>query len=536
VIGHLEVFMTEGSPGGRLPMSLVRYQIISSFLAETPPRGERQATLVRLAAKTWTGPDGEPVQFAAETLRSWVRRYQKEGLPGLEDKPRPQRGVQVLSPETVELACAIKKEVPARSLDRIIRILEGMDKVEQGFVRRSTLHRALRAKGLSARKARIPDSEDLDRFEAVAPNDLWQSDMLAGPWLPDPERPTKMRRAWLYAFLDDHSRLLLHGRFSFKGDLPALELVFRRALQKFGKPRRVYYDNGATYRSHHMRQIVAEIGIHGIIFTKVRRPMGHGKIEALNKYVTAAFIEEVRASRIRTLDELNEAFVAWCGPEYNGLIHGETGERPVDRWKAGLARIAWVDEEKLRLAFLWKEERTADKAGVFQLFGTEYQVGPAHARRRVEIRYDPEHTDEIEVWCDGRFAERVRPFHVRHHRRPRPPEDETAPSPTPAEPVADWLGHLVEKRRRESFAEPTPSQLAQTEADRRSQADEAVVALLAARLDPAVRDDDTVRVFVSRYGPFELDAATSAVDRVVEREGRDQHVSRYLDAILEESR
>lgn len=104
------------------------------------------------------------------------------------------------------------------------------------------------------------------------PNEMWQSDMLQGPWLPDPRRPKKARRSWLYAFLDDHSRLCLHGRFSFKGDLPALELVFRRSLQKYGVPRRVYYDNGAVYRSEHMRHVVACLGIEGITFTQVRRP------------------------------------------------------------------------------------------------------------------------------------------------------------------------------------------------------------------------------------------------------------------------
>ena len=45
--------------------------------------------------------DGEPLRVSAETLRSWVRRYRKGGLPGLMDKPRPQRGVQALTPDAV---------------------------------------------------------------------------------------------------------------------------------------------------------------------------------------------------------------------------------------------------------------------------------------------------------------------------------------------------------------------------------------------------------------------------------------------------
>jgi transposase len=225
----------------RRATALLRYQVISAYLALEPRRGQKRPLLEQLAARTWLDPTtGQPLTVAAETIRSWVRRYREGGLAGLEDKLRAQRGGTALKPEALDLAAQLKREVPERSLDRLIHILEETHLVERGHIRRSTLHRALRSLGLSQSPPRVADQKDLDRFEADAPNDLWQSDLLSGPWLPDPARPGKSRRAWLYAFLDDHSRLLLHGRFSFRGELPALELVFRRALQRWGTPRRVY--------------------------------------------------------------------------------------------------------------------------------------------------------------------------------------------------------------------------------------------------------------------------------------------------------
>ena len=237
----------------RLERALRRYEVISPYIAAQPERGQKRKLLEQLAARRWTDERGEPMEVSAETIRSWVRRYRRGGLGGLKDKTRARRGVQALTAQQVELVYELKREVPERSLDRIISIAEGMKLIEPGVLRRSTLHRVLQAQGLSARRCQVPDVKDLDRFEAVAANGTWQSDMLVGPWLPDPQRPGKMRRAYLYAFLDDHCRLLLHGRFSFKGDLPALELVFRRCLQKWGVPRRVHYDNGQAYRSGHMR-------------------------------------------------------------------------------------------------------------------------------------------------------------------------------------------------------------------------------------------------------------------------------------------
>jgi len=516
-----------------LHKALTRYEVISAYLAMDPPRGQRRRLLEQLAARTWAGPDGEPLRVAAETIRVWVRRYRTQGLDGLRDKARPVRGCQALTPEQAELAVKLKREVPERSLDRLITILEEMQLVEPGVVRRSTLHRVLQSAGVSRRRGRVPDRKDLDRFEADAPNELWQSDMLVGPWLPDPARPGKVRRAYLYAFLDDHSRLLLHGRFSFKGDLPALELVFRRCLQKYGQPRRVYYDNGQTYRSKHMRQIVATLGIHPIIFTRTYRPMGHGKIEKLNELIRSAFIAELKASRITTLDELNEAFIAWADLHYNRKTHGETGQTPLDRWRTGVERVCYADEDRLRQAFLWQERRTSDKSGVFSLFGIKYQVSAGLARRRVELRYDPEQLEQIEVWRKGVFQERVKPFAVRRHRRPRAKaEAPVAPETETPAPTADWLAHLVAQRREQGFLEPSPRQLAERAAARRAEADQAIVELLADVLDEAVFDEAAIRDYLERYGPFDVERAQGVLERMLEHGGRpDHHVHLYLDAI-----
>ena len=514
----------------RMAQALCRYEIVGRYLALKPKRGTKRKLLEELANQLWTGPDGEPFQAAADTIRVWARRYRRGGLTGLMDKERPRRGVGALSAEQCELIRGLKREVPERSLERLIKIAEEMGLVERGLLRRSTVHRVLRTAGISACRARTPDRKDLDRFEADLANDLWQSDLLTGPWLPDPGRPGKVRRAHLFAFLDDHSRLLLYGRFGFKEDLPHLELVFRRALQKWGVPRRVYYDNGQVYRAVHMRRIVAELGIHRIVFTEKRRPEGHGKIEALNRLIRSAFLAELEASRVATLDELNEAFAAWADGEYNRRVHGETGEQPLLRWRAGVRHVRYAEEEKLRQAFLWKETRTADKAGLFSLLGTRYQVGPELARRKIEARFDPEALHEVEVWHRGSFAQRTRPFAVMPHRRPKPVEEE--PPAKGAKPIADWLSHLVEQRRRQGFLEPPPRTLVEEAREKREQADLALLDLLTDRLEREVVDAAAVRDFLQRCGPFDTELAEQTIDQLFDQgERRDRHVLFYLEAI-----
>lgn len=513
---------------GPSELALLRFQAVSAYLSLDPPRGQRRDVLERLAQKLRVLPDGREVTFSAETLRSWVRRYNQGGLAALEDRPRPRPGVQVLTPDEIAIICRLKREVPERSLDRLrhIAIEHGLLSAETS---RSTIHRVLQQEGLSKRPRSQNSTKDLDRFEAAAPNDLWQSDMLVGPWLPDPRRPGKHRRAYLYAFIDDHSRLLLAGRFAFKGDLPALELVFREALRRHGVPRRVYYDNGKTYRSRHMRVVCAELGVHGMVFTRPYRPEGHGKIEAFNRFCTAAFIAEVKASPgIRDLDSLNLAFRAWVERYYNERVHAEILETPSERWRRGLAEMKVVDEVALRRAFLWSEDRTPDKTGLLSLFGVRYQVGPTLARKRVQVRFDPERLDEVEIWHGGSFVERVQRFEVRTHRR-AVQEDPELPAEEPSEPVADFLGKLVRDRKDEDWDGEAALQraLAERQAD-----DDTIVEHLRDRLAADTFDEDAVRAFLHRYGPLDPRAVVEAIDFAVELGGIDQHVDVLLGEIL----
>jgi transposase InsO family protein len=415
-------------------------------------------------------------------------------------------------------------------LERIIEVAEKTGQVEAGVLHRSTVHRVLQSRGLSKRHCRIPDKEDLDRFEADASNDLWQSDMLVGPWLPDPDRPGKMRRANLFLFMDDHSRIILYGRFGFREDLPHLELVFRRAVQLYGVPRRAYFDNGKVYRSGHVQQIAAYLEIYRVVFTTPYRPEGHGKVEALNRYIRAAFIAEVQASQITTLEELNEAFAAWVDEGYNQRVHGETGETPKERWERGIEGIRFADEEHLRQAFLWKETRTTDKTGVFKLFGVKYQMGPGFARKRLQVRYDPEELHQVELWRNNEFVARVKPLQISAHRRER--AETPIPNDTERAPVVDYLGHLVEERRKQGLKEPSPRALAKKAQQKREQNTQQIISLLDDRLNPGVVDAGEVRRFMERFGPFDADLAEIALDEMLESGAqKDLPVSIYLGAM-----
>ena len=185
-------------------------------------------------------------------------------------------------------------------------------------------------------------------------------------------------------------------------------------------PLRVYYDNGKVYRANHMRLICAELNIHRPIHTKPYRPQGHGKIEAFNRFCVTNFIAEVKASTIRTLDQLNQAFFAFIDVEYNRRRHSELAMSPKQRWLKDASRITYLDEEKIRMAFLWRELRTADKTGVIRLFNHKVQSGTRSCQKNgpksAMIRNGSIRSKFIST---ATFVQRAKPLRITAHRAPK---------------------------------------------------------------------------------------------------------------------
>jgi transposase InsO family protein len=141
----------------------------------------------------------------------------------------------------------------------------------------STLYRFLKQRGLSERQLLAPPAHK--KFEAEHSNQIWQSDMLYGPYV---QRPGggKMQ-ALLHAILDDASRLIPHAQFY--ASLDACLDCLRQAIAARGVPVRLYMDNAKIYRSPQLARISvarisASIGVL-IVHTPPYQPEGRGKIE-----------------------------------------------------------------------------------------------------------------------------------------------------------------------------------------------------------------------------------------------------------------
>ena len=123
----------------------------------------------------------------------------------------------------------------------------------------STVHRLFAAHGFVGQPAAstMPDAK---AFTHPYANDLWMSDVMHGPRLLEPGR-RRGTKVYLLAFLDDASRLVPFAAFYRAESSACFQDALKQALLRRGIPRRLYCDNGALYRSHHLHVICATLGI-----------------------------------------------------------------------------------------------------------------------------------------------------------------------------------------------------------------------------------------------------------------------------------
>lgn len=395
-----------------------RYETFAPLLNENIDAFERR----RLRAQIL-----ESSGLSERQLRRYIQRYKENGYRSLADVPRSDKGSLRAVPEAaVDEAVKLRQELPSRSVKRIIEILEGEKIVKPGEVNRTSLNRHLIARGYGAAQLRAEGkaAKPASRFERKRRNDLFQADIKYGPILAD---KGKKRKTYLLTIIDDKSRMPMHAEFYGNQRLPILEDCFRKALLKFGKPKEVLVDNGKIFVSKWFRLACARLGINHIA-AKPYSAQTKGKCEKYHQRVDE-FMDELSLEPVKTLAELNRKFSAYIEEGYMHEPHealkveerdAKTGEllsrrerTPYQAYTEDPAKVSYVSSIECRDAFLWEEQRTADKSGCISFKGMSYDVGVALSRRRVDVRYDPFDISLVEIWHGGKFQRKAEVLEIR---------------------------------------------------------------------------------------------------------------------------
>jgi putative transposase len=86
----------------------LRFSVVGQLLAAPPPRGELQAELERLAARSWRHPStGEPTSFGVSTIERWLseaRKAREDPVSALRRKIRSDCGQQASMGDAIRQA------------------------------------------------------------------------------------------------------------------------------------------------------------------------------------------------------------------------------------------------------------------------------------------------------------------------------------------------------------------------------------------------------------------------------------------------
>lgn len=401
-------------------VGLFRYQLICPALDKHLSTKARGRLVRDIAAREHTDPFGVRVRYSRDTLDRWIRRYRAGGFVELIPSTRavcPRTDVA-----TLELAAALKRESPARTAAQVARILRasaGWAPSESTLLR---LFHRLELIGPAAGDAPVV----FGRFEAENPNDRWTGDALHGPRIGG-------RKTYLFAFLDDHSRLICGYRFGFSEDTVRLGVALEPALAARGVPASVYVDNGSAFVDAWLLRACAKLGIR-LVHSTPHRPQGRGKIERFFRTVREQFLVEISDTTAEdllaagtdprsALLELNGLLTAWIETEYHRRTHTETGQSPLDRWDGGWVRLGRTPSmptaDDLTEAFLWSQYRTVTKTATVSLHGNTYQVDAALVGRKVELVFSPFDMETVEVRYQNKGHGKALPHNITRHVHPK---------------------------------------------------------------------------------------------------------------------
>jgi putative transposase len=353
--------------------------------------GEKERILRVQVSKDWNIPYSNKSYMSKATILNWYKKYLDGGkkIEALYPSDRGDKGKnRTLDEETTNALILFRKENPKISVTRLLEKAKSQKIIPPGNkVSLESVYRILRSHKLDIKKKK----EDMRKFEVQMSNDLWQSDCMHGPKI---LHEGKMCKTYLFAIIDDHSRLIPHGQFYFKENVENYLDCFWTAMKKRGVPRKLYVDNGPSFRSHRVQLGCAAIGI-GLSYARPYRPQGKGKIERYFRTVRGQFLPELPENI--TLDKLNDLFTHYVEDIYHKRRHGTTGETPINRY---------LDDGKtLRRApdnlpdfFRKKETRIVNNDRTVKLDGQLFEAPIGLIGQQVTLRF--ESYDRIEVFLD----------------------------------------------------------------------------------------------------------------------------------------
>ncbi|HEX2185425.1 MAG TPA: IS481 family transposase [Chloroflexota bacterium] len=253
--------------------------------------------------------------ISRDTFYRWRARYRAEGLAGLEARSSaPKSSPRRTLPDVEDAVVALRKALEEAGFDA------GAGTIQWHLGRRgpaavpsvATIWRILVRRGFVVPQPRKRPTSSWRRFQAAAPNELWQADA------------TKVTIATgqveILSFLDDHSRLLTGCRALASVSTEDTWEAFSAAVRAWGLPRGHLSDNGLNF-SGRLRGF--EVGFEanlraaGVrpIVSRPFHPQTCGKVERFHQTLKRWLRRQALARDLAELQAHVDRFAAYYNAE-----------------------------------------------------------------------------------------------------------------------------------------------------------------------------------------------------------------------------
>ena len=291
----------------------------------TPLGRERMVNMV-LSGQTPKAVS-EAVGVCPRTVRKWVRRFEAEGLAGLQDRSsRPERLRQPTPQITVDRIEALRRQ---RLTGKAIAIETG--------VSAATVSRVLKRLGLNRLSALEP-AEPPRRYQRDRPGELIHIDIKKlgrfdriGHRITGRQTGIATSRAsgweFVHVCIDDASRIAFSKVMKTQRKACAIAFL-KAAIAYYAKlgitVERVMTDNGSCYRAKAFRNACKRLGIKHL-FTKPYTPRTNGKAE---RFIQTALREWAYAKAYDTSQQRAAELPYWMHRYNWHRPHGSIGSVP----------------------------------------------------------------------------------------------------------------------------------------------------------------------------------------------------------------
>lgn len=374
-------------------IALFRYGLISPVVTNTFEDKSQMDYFRRVALSKYTLL-GKEVSFTALSIKNWYISYRKYGFDGLIPKTRTDFNTsRKLKKEVQEKIIEYKKTYPHISGTLIYTKL-----IEEGYINAFDVSKSTVLKYIRDHALLFGDTTCIDRkaFEMEFANDMWDADTSHGPYLTINNKKVK---TYLIAIIDDASRLITNAKFYFEDNAINFQKTFKEALKKYGIPKRIFLDNGKTYKNEQLGVICANVGM-ALIYTKPYSPESKAKIERWFHTMKETWMRGINWNEISSIDELNDMLKDFIN-DYNNKVHSSLKSNdinisPKTRWFKDEDKVKKIDNDLIDEYFLHTAYPKIRSDSIAYINKIEYEVPTKYIGQKIVVKYD--FSDRSKAW------------------------------------------------------------------------------------------------------------------------------------------